>query len=213
MAGDARNGGSRPVAGFVITGLLLVVAGAAVPLLRQQRDMLTRETASLAAAQATVTQVRDSLQRVGDAVRAALTLEQARATARAEPKLHLVIAVDSGTVALMRDGVTLRSMPAKFRGTAQARGTQVIARLVEAESAPARATVDSLGNKVVLPAVERMVQRVTLGDGTVIEGGDAATALLGGTEAAPGPRTIVVSRRDFDAIRPNLVKGMPVVLF
>jgi hypothetical protein len=57
------------------------------------------------------------------------------------------------------------------------------------------------------------VERVTLTDGTVIEGGDAAATLLGGVEVAPGPRMIVVSRRDFAAIRPNLVRGMKAVSF
>lgn len=213
MTDAPRAGAGRPVAGFVLVGILLAVAGAAVPLLRQQREAFINEAARLQVEQRTVTQVRDSLrQRTAD-VTGTLRLEQARATARTEPKLHLVIAVDSGTVALMRDGITLRSMAAKFRGAAPKAGTQTIARLVESAAEPTAPTVDSLGNKVATAPQEKTVQRVLLADGTTIEGGDAATVLLGGTDASDGPRTIIVSRRDFDAIRPNLVRGMPVVLF
>lgn len=208
-----RPAPGRPVTGFALAGLLLGIAGVSVPLLRQQRDTFVHETARLQVAQRTVTQVRDSLRQVTANVTGTLRLEQARATARMEPKLHLVIAVDSGTVALVRDGITLRSMAARFRGAAPKVGTQSISRLVEASGEPAAPTVDSLGNRVRTAPVEKTVQRVLLADGTTIEGGDAAAALLGGVDASDGPRTIIVSRRDFDAIRPNLVRGMPVVLF
>ncbi|MCC7051713.1 MAG: hypothetical protein IT355_00510 [Gemmatimonadaceae bacterium] len=208
-----RTPATRPVAGFVIAGVLLLGAGAAVPVLRAQRESLAAEAAALRAAQAGAVQLRDSLQGLTGTARATLALERARAGARAEPKLHLVIAVDSGTVALVRDGITLRSMPARFRGGAPATGSQTIARMIETAPEVAAPTVDSLGNRIAAPPAERKVQRVALSDGTHLEGGDAAAALLGGTEPGSGPRTIIISRRDFNAIRPNLVRGMPVVLF
>lgn len=202
----------RPILGFAIA--LVVIAGAvvAIPLLRDQRTELVRETGALRTAHATAAQTIDSLHAASESSRATLVLERARAAAREEPKLHLVIAVDSGTVALVRDGITLRSMPARFTGGLPKRGAQSIAMIAEvaAVSAP---TVDSLGNAVKAVVPETKIERVTFSDGTTLEGGDAAAAMLGGVEVAPGPRMIIVSRRDFDAIRPNLVRGMKAVLF
>jgi hypothetical protein len=204
---------ASPVRGFVLAGVLIAAAVAAVPLLRAERDTLVRDTAAMTHAQATAGRTLDSLRRRTDVAQATLTLERARAAARAEPKLHLVIALDSGTVALVRDGITLRSMPARFRGGAPARGLQSITKIAESVVAAAAPTVDSLGNAVRGVAPETKVERVTFSDGTMLEGGDAAAAMLGGVEVAPGPRMILVSRRDFAAIRPNLVRGMKAVLF
>lgn len=206
----------RPTSPVLLVGLcaaLAIGAAVGVPMLRAGRVEMLREAEALRAARATATQALDSLRRERDAVGATLALERARADARSEPKLHLVIAVDSGTVALVRDGVTLRTMPALFRGARPARGTQTITRIVESVVKAVAPTVDSLGNRLTAAVAETKVDRVTLSDGTVIEGGDAATALLGGVEVAPGPRMIVVSRRDFAAIRPNLVRGMKAVSF
>lgn len=206
----------RPTSPLLLLGLCAAIAiGAAVgvPMLRTERIAMLREADSLRVTRSTATQALDSLRRERDAVGATLALERARAEARSEPKLHLVIAVDSGTVALVRDGVTLRTMPALFRGARPTRGTQTIARIAESVVKAVAPTVDSLGNTLTAATRETTVERVTLTDGTVIEGGDAASALLGGVEVAPGPRMIVVSRRDFSAIRPNLVRGMKAVSF
>ncbi len=213
MSGDSSDSRLRPTVGFIITGLVIAAAVAAVPMLRAERETLRQEAALLRSQKSTATLTLDSLRKAADVEAATLALERARANARAEPKLHLVIAVDSGTVALMRDGITLRTMPARFRGALPARGTQTIARIAESPVATDAPTVDSLGNAIAKGAKEMKVERVTLSDGTVIEGGDAAAALLGGVEVAPGPRMILVSRRDFDAVRPNLVRGMKAVLF
>lgn len=201
----------RPVAGFVVGVVLLALAVAAVPLLRSSRVRLQQESDSLRRAERAAVGILDSLRRVQEQVSAMLTLERARAGAREERALHLVVAVDSGTVALMRDGITLRQMPASFRGGIPSRGALSIARIasVPVRSAP---TVDSLG-AVVPGDTATVAEQVTLSDGTVLAGGDAASALLGGVEVAPGPRMILVSRRDFAALRPNLVRGMKAVLF
>lgn len=199
--------------GFVLCGVLIVGALAAIPFLRAQRQVFQREAASLMAAQATAAQALDSLRQETVEVSGALALEEARASARAVTALHLVIAVDSGTVALMRDGITLRTMPARFRGDRPERGTSTITRVDETVVAPVAPTVDSLGNLVATPPGDSTVQQVVLSDGTVLRAGDAALALLGGLENAPGPRMVLVSRRDFAAIRPNLVRGMKAVLF
>jgi hypothetical protein len=204
---------SKPTIGFVITGALIAAAVAGIPWLRAERESLQREANSLRASQASAAETVDSLHRLAASVKATLTLEQARALARDEPKLHLVIAVDSGTVALVRDGITLRSMPARFRGGVPGRGQQTIAKIAESIVAATPPTVDSLGNTVAAAMPEMRVERVTLSDGTTFEGGDAATAMLGGVDVTPGPRMILVSRRDFAAIRPNLVRGMKAVLF
>ena len=203
----------RPIAGFVIALVVIAAGIIAVPLLREQRTAFDAETAQLRTAHSTAAQTIDSVKTAADVLRATLALERARAVAREEPKLHLVIAVDSGTVALMRDGITLRSMPARFTGGLPQRGAQSITKIAEAVAAVSAPTVDSLGNAVKAAAPETKVERVTFTDGTTLEGGDAAAAMLGGVDVAPGPRMIIVSRRDFDAIRPNLVRGMKAVLF
>ncbi|MDZ7632430.1 MAG: hypothetical protein U5K74_14050 [Gemmatimonadaceae bacterium] len=213
MSDDAPTGRRWTLAITLMAAVCAVAAVVGVPLLRAERTALQRETVALRAAQATAAQALDSLRGARDVATATLVLERARAGAREEPKLHLVIAVDSGTVALVRDGITLRSMPARFRGAAPARGTQTIAQIAESVVPAVAPTVDSLGNAVRAALPETTVERVTLTDGTVIEGGDASAALLGGVEVAPGPRMILVARRDFAAIRPNLVKGMKAVLF
>ena len=199
--------------GFVIACVLIACAAGSIPLLRAERTASEREVETLHRDQSSAVAATDSLRVALAASQATLSLERARATARTEPKLHLVIAVDSGTVALVRDGITLRSMPARFRGGLPSRGVQSIAKIVESVVAATPPTVDSLGVTVKVAAPETKVDRVTFTDGTTMEGGDAAAAMLGGVEVAPGPRLILVSRRDFAAIRPNLVRGMKAVLF
>ncbi len=197
----------------VVAGLVIAAGLGAIPFLRAERESLQREAATLRAEQPTLASALDSLTGALAETRPTLALEQARAAARAEPKLHLVIAVDSGTVALMRDGITLRTMSVRFSGATPARGTQTIASIAVKPVQATAPTVDSLGTTVVAAPVDSTVERVTLSDGTVIEAGEAAAVLLGGVEVAPGPRMILLSRRDFAAIRPNLVKGMKAVLF
>ena len=197
----------------VVAGLVIAAGLGAIPFLRAERESLQREAATLRAEQPTLASALDSLTGAVAETRPTLALEQARAAARAEPKLHLVIAVDSGTVALMRDGITLRTMSVRFSGATPARGTQTIASIAVKPVQATAPTVDSLGTTVVAAPVDSTVERVTLSDGTVIEAGEAAAVLLGGVEVAPGPRMILLSRRDFAAIRPNLVKGMKAVLF
>jgi len=196
---------------YVATGILLGAAAFAVPLMRAETASLVRETRELGAMRTTAAQTIDSLRRVREQTVATLTLERARAAARDEPKLHLVIAIDSGTIALVRDGITLRSMPVRFRGS-PSRGMQSIEKITESVVSAVGATVDSLGNAVTATP-ETKVERVMLTDGTVIEGDDAASVILGGADAAAGSRAILVSRRDFAAVRPNLVRGMKTVLF
>ena len=204
---------ARPTAGFVIAAVLIAGAAGAIPWLRAQTAAMRREVTDLRAEQVAATHTLDSLSRAAALSKVTLTLELARASARDEPKLHLVIAVDSGTVALVRDGITLRSMPARFVGGRPTPGQQTIAKIVESVVAASAPTVDSLGNTVTVAAPETKVERVTLSDGITLEGGDAAVAMLGGVDMSPGPRAILVSRRDFAAIRPNLVRGMKAVLF
>ena len=150
----------RPLVGYLIAGALAIGAAASVPMVRAARDAALRESESLRSSVAAGAPIHDSLRRASAVVQTTLALESARADARAEPRLHLVIAVDSGTVALVRDGITLRSMPARFLGASPARGSQAIARLEEASAPPpAVPTVDSLGNAVPAPERERTVER------------------------------------------------------
>ena len=211
----SRRQGSSLIGPIIALVLgIAVVTGAIIslPYLRQQRSALRAETQVLRERKTTAAQTMDSLQIESASMSATLQLEQARAAARDDPKLHLVIAVDSGTVALVRDGITLRSMPARFRGAAPTRGTQSIAAIEAVAMQSTAPTVDSLGNAVVV-AQESLAESITLTDGTVIQGGDAAAVLLGGLDVAPGPQMIILSRRDFAAMRPNLVRGMKAVLF
>jgi hypothetical protein len=204
-----RRGG---VIGYVLVAIVIVAALAAVPYLRSLRTPLLREAAAIRAELPTNSARLDSLNGAVSAAAAMLALEKARAEARAEPTLHLVVAVDSGTVALMRDGITLRTMAARFTGT-PARGTHTIAGIAVRPIASLALTVDSTGQRVTGVPVDSTVERVTLSDGTILEGGDTAAVLLGGVDVAPGPRMILLSRRDFAAIRPNLVTGMKAMLF
>jgi hypothetical protein len=216
MTTAASEGSKRPsnTRALVVTAMLGVAFAAALPLLRSQRAAYLAEAEVLRAARSSARATLDSLQLIQQATLDTLALERARAGARSIAQLHLVVAVDSGTVALMRDGIVLRSMPAQFRGAKPTRGTQLIARITTSRAAASAApTVDSLGNTIAAPVAEVVVDRIVLDDGTVLEGGDAAAAFLGGTVVAAGARTIVVSRRDFDAVRPNLVRGMPTVVF
>jgi hypothetical protein len=198
---------------YVAAALLIAGAIASIPYLREQRRAFVRETIALNAATGTVAATLDSLSEIASRSTATLSLERARAASRAEKGLHLVVAVDSGTVALMRDGIALRTMSAQFRGAAPSRGSQAIERIVSSVVSAAAPTVDSLGQIVRMTAPETKVERITLTDGTIFEGGDAADAILGGVDEGPGPRRIVVSRRDFAAVRPNLVRGMKAILF
>jgi len=198
--------------GYVLGGLLIAAGTAAIPILRGQRAVLKQEAAAIHAAQPTDRAQLDSLDASVLDTKASLLLETARAAARAERKLHLVIAVDSGTLALMRDGITLRTMSARFTGIPE-RGTQTIEHIAARPVESASPVVDSLGRRIVSAPTDSTVERVTLSDGTIIEAGDASAVLLGGMTPAPGPRTILLSRRDFAAIRPNLVKDMKAVLF
>ncbi len=205
------TGFSRQHLAYLATGVLLLAAALAVPLLRAQRASLQQEAQTLEIARTNSAQSLDSLGRVREQTLATLTLERARAGARDEPKLHLVVAVDSGTIALVRDGITLRSMPVRFRGR-PSRGVLTIDKVVESRLQAVAATVDSLGNAVAA-APEMKIERVMLSDGTVLEGDDAGSVLLGGIDGTAGPRAILLSRRDFAAVRPNLVRGMKAVLF
>ncbi len=211
MTTNASTGVSRPMMVYVATGILLGAAAVAVPWLRAETASLARETRELGETRSTAAHTLDSLRPLREQTVATLTLERARADARDEPKLHLVIAIDSGTIALVRDGITLRSMPVQFRGR-PSRGMQSIEKITETVVSAVAATVDTLGNAVTA-APETTVERVMLTDGTVIEGDDAASVILGGPDATAGPRAILVSRRDFAAVRPNLVRGMKAVLF
>jgi hypothetical protein len=210
---QSPTGNRVAVTTYVAAALLLVGGIASVPLLREQRRAFARETIALRSAAGTVATTLDSLADITSRTSATLSLERARAESRAEKGLHLVVAVDSGTVALMRDGMALRTMSARFRGALPTRGSQAIARIVSSVAREAAPTVDSLGQIVRIAAPETKVERITLTDGTILEGGDAADAILGGVDVEPGPRRIVVSRRDFAAVRPNLVRGMKAILF
>ena len=209
VANSLRRGSA---VGYVLGGLLIAAGTAAIPILRGQRAVLKQEAAAIHAAQPTDRAQLNSLDASVLDTKASLLLETARAAARAERKLHLVIAVDSGTLALMRDGITLRTMSARFTGIPE-RGTQTIAHIAARPVESASPVVDSLGRRIVSAPTDSTVERVTLSDGTIIEAGDASAVLLGGMTPAPGPRTILLSRRDFAAIRPNLVKDMKAVLF
>ena len=199
-------------AAYVMAGLVIAAGLGAIPVLRAKRSALRQEAAALQSAQPGDRARLDSLDGALRVAHATLALETARATARTEPTLHLVIAVDSGTVALMRDGITLRTMSARFTG-APTRGMQTIARIGARPAESTGSVVDSLGARIAVASVDSTVVRVTLSDGTILEGGEASAVLLGGVEVAPGQPIILLSRRDFAALRPNLMKGMKAVLF
>jgi len=205
----SRRGGA---VGYVLAGLVIAATLGTIPVLRAKRTASRQEAAAIRTAQPTERARLDSLDGALRAAQATLTLEIARANARTEPKLHLVIAVDSGTVALMRDGITLRTMSARFTG-APTRGTQTITRIAVRPVESTAPVVDSLGKSIAAAPLDSTVERITLSDGTILEAGDASAVLLGGVDVAPGARMILLSRRDFAAIRPNLVKGMKAMLF
>jgi hypothetical protein len=196
----------------VLAGLVIAAGLGAVPWLRAKRAALRLEAAAIRAGQPTDRTRLDSLETAVRAAQATLRLETARASARTEPRLHLVIAVDSGTVALMRDGMTLRTMSARFTGS-PTRGTQTITRIAARPVESTAPVVDSLGTTIAAALADSTVERITLSDGTILEAGDASAVVLGGVDVLPGARTILLSRRDFAAIRPNLVKGMKAILF
>ena len=198
--------------GYVLAVVVIAGALGSVPVLRAKSAESIRAAAAIRAAQPTDSLRLDSLNTAVRDAAATLALETARADARAEPKLHLVIAVDSGTVALMRDGIVLRTMSARFTGAPE-RGTQTITGIAARPGVSVAPTVDSTGAAITAAPADSTVERVTLSDGTILEAGEAAAVLLGGVKVAAGSRMILLSRRDFAAIRPNLVKGMKAVLF
>jgi len=210
MPGLSRRRGSA--VGYVLAGLVIAAGLGALPVLRAKRATLRQDAAAIRAAVPGERARLDSLDGAVRAAHATLSLETSRASARTEPRLHLVIAVDSGTVALMRDGITFRTMSARFTG-APTRGTQTITRIAARPVESTAPVVDSLGNTIAAAQADSTVERITLSDGTILEAGDASAVLLGGVNVAPGARMILLSRRDFAAIRPNLVKGMKAILF
>jgi hypothetical protein len=211
MSGAVPRRGGAALA-LILAVLVIVGALGGAAYLRVQRTALLQQAASIRASQPTDRARLDSLNGAVAEASGTLALEKARAEARAEPKLHLVIAVDSGTVALMRDGITLRTMSARVTGAPQ-RGTQSITNIASRPVETLAPIVDSTGVRLAAAPGDSTVERVTLSDGTILEGGDAAAVLLGGVDVAPSPRMILLSRRDFAAVRPNLVKGMKAVLF
>jgi hypothetical protein len=198
---------------YIAAAVIVVVSAVGVPMMRKARTEWRQEIIAMQGQSATVATTLTTLSDSATRIKATLAFELLRAESREEKALHLVVAIDSGTVALMRDGIALRTMPARFSGAAPTRGTQAIARIAFSQIPGAPPTVDSLGQVVRVATPETKVERVTLSDGTIIEGGDASEAFLGGIEAGTGPRRIVVSRRDFAAVRPNLVRGMKAFLF
>jgi hypothetical protein len=207
---DARRSTVPVTLALAALGLAALLS---LPVMRSKRAYEQRVAMEVRGARAQVAGALDSLRPLVERAQAGLAREKSRAEARRIEKLHLVIAVDSGTVALMRDGIALRTMPARFTGGVPARGAQTIARITASRAVAAAPTVDSLGNTIATIAAEAMIERVTLSDGVTLEGGDAGASFLGGVTDVGGPRTIVVSRRDFAAIRPNLVRGMPAYIF
>lgn len=210
MPGPSPRRGSA--VGYVLAGLVIAAGLGALPVLRAKRATLRQDAAAIRAAQPGERARLDSLDGAVRAAHATLSLETSRASARTEPRLHLVIAVDSGTVALMRDGITLRTMSARFAG-APTRGTQTITRIAARPVESTAPVVDSLGKTIAAAQADSTVERITISDGTILEAGDASAVLLAGVNVAPGARMILLSRRDFAAIRPNLVKGMKAILF
>jgi hypothetical protein len=188
------------------------LASASVPFLRDWQHRLRAARASLVQQLPVISVQQDSVARIRDSVQARLQLERTRAASRADSALHLVIAVDSGTMALVRDGVALRTMPAQFAGAAPARGVRTITRMVARVAAPAGPLTDSLGNPItVRDTTQVTVERVSFDDGMELRGAAASDVVL--ARASGGARGVMVSRSDFDAIRPNLVKGMRAYIF
>jgi hypothetical protein len=191
---------------------VIAVAGASIPFLRDWQRSLASGAVRMEQSLPAMDARRDSVERVRDSARATLVIEQARAASRADSALHLVIAVDSGTVTLMRDGIPLRTAAAQFVGGRPAVGAHRIARMITTVAQPVGPLTDSLGLPIrVRDTTQVTVQRVTLDDGTVLRAGAASEVLV--ERAASGARAVVVSTRDFEAMRPNLVKGMSAWVF
>ena len=191
----------------IVTALLVVAGlagGAATPWLLARERAWAGEAAALRGQRAPAAAAVDSLVGLTDSARATLVTARLRAASRAEATLHLELQRDSGVMLLLRDGLELRRMRVRLVGTPSERGVRTLAQLTEMRT-DSVVTVDSLG-ATVRDSVRatRTVDRVRLDDGVELHAGDVTEGL------APSTRAIVLARRDFAAIRPNLVTGMKV---
>lgn len=131
-----------------------------------------------------------------------MALELAKRQARVDPHLHLAVAVDSGVMYLVRDGVTLRVMRVAL---APAR--------IPAPGATGKGKAAGDTSAATLPLGERTVQQVVSGaEPALVLNGDARI-YAGSDSGAVAAGNVRANDADLQAILPNVSAGMPVYFY
>lgn len=198
--GDRRRGGWREFRqnypGFVFTLLLaLAIMIALDGFLFLKRRAYAEEVTRLHGSMSAQERAKSDAIIASEQNKTRIALELAKRQAKFEKALHLSVAVDSGKMYLEREGAVLREMAAAFGP--------------ETKSGP-----DSI--PVVVPRGEMTIAKIgddaiTLESGTVIGTTSSASPAQYSSPIPPGG--VRISKADLDAIRPNLVLGMPVYFY
>lgn len=211
----------------VATLLLLVADG----VLLFRRQAYAAETVRLRESMTSVERERTDLILAADERRWAVMLELARRQARADERLHLSIAVDSGRLVLERDGAQLRVVKAEVGAEALvgvAPDTVRLAaprgeRTIEAVLGPddgwlvpewvyvqrgLPVPADSAARR---PAGALGATALILTGGTVIYALPSTGPLADPTYVLPG--SVRLPTADLEAMRPNLSPGMSVYFY
>ena len=198
--GDRRRGGWRDFRqnypGFVFTLLIALAAMLALDgfLMMKQRAY----SAEVWRLQANMSeQERNQTEAIVEAEqnKTRIALELARRQAKIEKELHLSVAVDSSKMYLERDGAVLREMAVAFGPEAKIGPDSIPAVVPRGQTSVAKLDDNSL----------------TLDFGTVVSTTDEASLTQDTTPIPAGGARI--SRKDFDAIKPNLKLGMRVYFY
>lgn len=185
-----------------VAAVLFLLLAAADSWLAYRRSQYNAEIDHLRASMSDAERKKSDIVVASEQDKVRMALELAKRQARFDPHLHLAVAVDSGVMYLVRDGVTLRVMRVAL---APAR--------VPAPGATPRDKVAGDTSAATLPLGERTVQQVVSGaqpalvlngDARIYAGTDSGTVAAGNVRA---------SAADLSAILPNVSAGTPVYFY
>lgn len=216
---------------LAVLGVSLAVLLAADAFLLQRRSAYAAEAVRLRESMTGVERERTDLILAADERRWAVMLELARRQARADQRLHLSVAVDSGTLTLEREGAQLRVVRAEVGagalvGTAPdtvrlaaPRGERMIEAVLGPDDpwlVPGWVYVQR-GLPVPPDSAARSVAGALGATALVLTGGAMIYALpSSGPLAEPGyvlPGSVRLPAADLAAMRPNLSPGMSVYFY
>ncbi|MHB1222635.1 MAG: hypothetical protein ACYC2G_01105, partial [Gemmatimonadaceae bacterium] len=216
---------------LAVLGVVLAVLLVADGFLIQRRSAYAAETTRLRESMTTVERERTDLILAADERRWAVMLELARRQARADQRLHLSVAVDSGTLTLERDGARLRLVRAEVGGVALVGSAPDTVRLAAPRGERTIEAVLGANDSWLVPdwvyvqrglpvppdSAARSVAGALGATALVLTGGTVIYALPAtGPLAEPSyvlPGSVRLPAADLEAMRPNLSPGMSVYFY